>query len=71
MTPRLSFQMWMRDYLRVNGYMCTYLSLTDLMALMFENRTCDWPRSKTHREEPEDNSSELIKCDVRILRLLR
>ena len=49
----------------------TYLSLTDLIELMLENSTCDWPRSKTHREEPEDNSSELIKCDIRMLRLLR
>lgn len=49
----------------------TYLSLTALMELMFENSTCDWPRSRTHREEPEDNSSEFMKCDLRMLRLLR
>lgn len=62
---------WSSYYCSVNCNMSTYLSLTDLIALMFENKTCDWPRSKTHRDEPADNSSELIKCDISILRLLK
>ena len=49
----------------------TYFSLTDLMEFILENSTCDWPRSKTHSEEPAFNSSDLMNCDIRIFRLLR